>query len=281
MRAALAAVPQGRSALIAAVLVALLVVTVIGGAVLVLPQAGKATASRSGSSEGSSVLPTPLGGVTAEGIARRLTVAYRDTQAVWHEYFAARLGRLYHRPELVFFSRTMPSPCAGARVVSGPFYCRHNHYAAFDLVFFDALLLRLGPGGGKGLALIVARITASHVQSELLILRDAERRRATMGPGDRARLDLAVTLQADCLAGVWARRAESRIGQLPEGAFGRALEAARSTAAELEAHGQGPPASQNPFQIGSLVERDAAFERGYTAGDLADCLAPGLQGSLI
>jgi predicted metalloprotease len=230
---------------------------------------------------GAPTVPVPMGGETATLIARKLSVVHADTQAVWRHLFRARLGRPYVAPEFVMFSRNTPTPCADAHGASGPFYCAANRFTAFDLVFFDTLAQRAAETADLGLALVVAQIAGSHVQQELAILRDVEQRRVGQGAAARRETELAVALQADCLAGIWARKAEARIGPVEPGRYGEVMTAVRTVAQELQQRGHTAPTSYNAYHLGEIAEREAAFATGYRAAELRDCLSEGLRGNLF
>jgi uncharacterized protein len=230
---------------------------------------------------GQATVPVPMEGETATRIARKLSVVHADTQAVWRHLFRARLGRDYVAPEFVMFSRNTPTPCADAHGASGPFYCAANRFTAFDLVFFDTLAQRAAEEADIGLALVVAQIAGSHVQQELAILRDVEQRRVGLGAAARRETELAVALQADCLAGVWARRAEARIGPVEAGRYGAVMSAVRAVAQEVQQRGHTAPTSYNAYHLGGIAERETAFVAGYRAGELRDCLSEGLAGNLF
>lgn len=230
---------------------------------------------------GRPTVPVPMSGETATGIARRLSVVHADTQAVWRHLFRVRLGRPYEAPEFVMFSRNTPTPCADAYGATGPFYCAANRFTAFDLVFFDTLARAGAENADLGLALVVAQIAGSHVQQELAILRDVEQRTVVLGAAERRALELSVALQADCLAGVWARKAEGRIGPVQAGRYGAVMGVVRRVAQELQQRGHTAPTSYNAYHLGGIAEREAAFAAGYRAGELRDCLSEGLRGNLF
>jgi uncharacterized protein len=216
--------------------------------------------------------PATLGSREAETMARRVAAAHADVTAVWRHDFRWRLGRAYLPPELVTFAHARPSPCAGVMAVSGPFYCALDRRLSLDLVFLDRLERQLRSEGKRGVVLVVARVAAEHVQAELAILGDADRRRVGLPPEDRRVLDEALVLQADCFAGVWARRAGARLGPVEPGGWGRVLNAARTTAPEAAAAAR--------LDVGAIGERDAAFERGHEDGQIRACLTPDLAGVL-
>jgi uncharacterized protein len=216
--------------------------------------------------------PATLDAQSADLVARRVSAAHSDITAVWRHDFRWRLGRDYVPPELVHFSGRRPSPCAGPKGLTGLAYCPLDRTLSVDLTFLAALAGRVRGESDRTLLLLVARVEADHVQAELKILSDVERLARDLPPDDRARLAQMVTLQGDCLAGVWAQRARRKIGPIAPGSWGRVVDAVRGTSADAAASAR--------LHEGSLAEREVAFAAGYEAGQIRDCLEPGLEGVL-
>ena len=96
------------------------------------------------------------------------------------------------------------------------------------------------------------------------------RARARMNERDANRLSVMVELQADCLAGVWANRAQARQlfeqGDLEE-AF-NAAEAVGDDRLQQRSRGYAVPDS---FTHGTSAQRLQWFRRGLQSGDPAQC----------
>ncbi len=204
-------------------------------------------------------------------VARQSAAVYRDAQTVWAARFQAELGKVYEPAELVYFTRETPSPCAGALNAAGPFYCEKTRSATLDLAFLGSLGRYLHRHGELGAAMFVARVTATHAQAELGSLRAW--RMASTGASRRAHqdLDLALALEADCLTGVWAHHAASRLGPIPDGFFGHMIATAREVAWNR------PKGSVLPDAIllapGTREDRDRAFSFGRETGLISACRA--------
>lgn len=204
----------------------------------------------------------PLPRELAEVISRHIDTVFADAQDTWRRSFRLRLGRSYAAPELVLFSRATPTPCAGARAATGPFYCRRTRTAAFDLAFFESLARQLREKAEFSATLLVGRIAAEHVQDEI-------------DPPSAVGRDLDAVLRGDCLAGLWAAAAVERIGVVPEGLYGRAIEGARRATDSIAVPGRNAAVSLNGFDLGRPAARDAAFRAGYAGLSFADCPVPG------
>jgi len=119
----------------------------------------------------------------------------------------AQAGQDYRPPVLVLFKEATQSPCGGASVATGPFYCPTDRKVYLDTAFFTTLSQRLGAGGDFADAYVVAHEVAHHIQNELGILAEANRIRAQVSEAQSNEISVRIELQADCLAGVWSRGA--------------------------------------------------------------------------
>src|SRR5258706_2949706 len=124
---------------------------------------------------------------------------FDDTQNVWR----ARVPG-YTNAHLVLFRNAIRSGCGTASSAVGPFYCPMDHKVYIDLAFYDMLRQRLGAPRHFAQAYVNSHENGHHVQNTLGIFGG--------GKGDSAKIEL----QADCLAGVWAKDAERR-GELENG----------------------------------------------------------------
>ena len=195
----------------------------------------------------------PLSAERAQLAALRAEAAFADAERVWAARFPAELGRDYPPAQLRHFSRLTETPCAGAEAAAGPFYCAATGMVATDLAFLDGLGRRLRADAERASATFVARASAAHAQ-------------AVLGPA-------AGPDTGDCLAGVWARDAEPRIGAVSPDLYGRMLVSAREVAQETDAPAAGWRDAAL-FAPGARAGRQAAFARGLEAGTLAACLGP-------
>jgi len=136
-----------------------------------------------------------------------VAVVLADTEDGWNDIFR-QMGRQYEEPRLVLFTDLIQSGCGFARGATGPFYCPQDRQVYIDLGFFRELQERLGAGGDFAEAYVIAHEVGHHVQKLLGITDrvDAARRRASEAESNR--LSVRLELQADFLAGVWARYAD-------------------------------------------------------------------------
>jgi len=206
-----------------------------------------------------------------QSIVRRTEIAVADSGAVWRRALPESFRREYSEAEVVFFSRATGTACAGGAMVSGPFYCPETGVAAFDLAFMDALGARLKTERDLGLALYAVRLSAEHLQRQLGFLDAASLEMIGARRNQRQAVRTRLTLQADCLTGVWAAAAEPRIGPVPKGFYGQMVWSARNLVDDLAREGVRVPAQFDPMADAPEDERAAAFAAGYAAGRLGAC----------
>ncbi|MFT8719503.1 neutral zinc metallopeptidase [Acetobacter sp.] len=209
--------------------------------------------------------PSPQDDAQKQFISRVLA----STEDVWTDYFQ-KMGRTYHDPRLVLFSGGVNSGCGYAQTAVGPFYCPVDQKVYLDLGFFKELQDRLGAGGDFARAYVVAHEIGHHVQNELGIMKQVDQRGGTGRTGADS-LSVRVELQADCFAGVWAKRANDAKDILEKGDIEQGLNAAAAVGDDrLEKQAQGY-AVPDSFTHGTSAQRVTWFKRGLTYGDIDHC----------
>jgi uncharacterized protein len=197
-----------------------------------------------------------------------VAVVLADTEDAWHEIFR-QMGREYEEPRLVLFTDMIQSGCGFASGATGPFYCPQDRRVYIDLGFFRQLQERLGAGGDFAEAYVIAHEVGHHVQNLLGITDWMQSMRRRVSESDYNWLSVRLELQADFLAGVWARYAD-RIKHIVEA--GDIEEATRAASAvgddrlQYRSRGYVVPDS---FTHGTSEQRVRWFRRGYETGDLS------------
>ncbi|AFW02350.1 hypothetical protein BAR24_12115 [Gluconobacter oxydans] len=192
-----------------------------------------------------------------------------STEDVWTAYFQ-QMGRTYYDPRLTLFSGGVQSACGYAQTSVGPFYCPADHKVYLDLQFFQELQNRLGAGGDFAKAYVVAHEIGHHVQNELGIMQQVNRQGDATQKGANG-LSVRVELQADCFAGVWAKRANDGKHLLETGDVEEGMNAAAAVGddrLERQARGYVVPDS---FTHGTSAQRVSWFKRGLSTGDINRC----------
>lgn len=192
-----------------------------------------------------------------------------DTEDVWSKIFSEN-GKTYEEPKLVLFRDGVQTACGGASSASGPFYCPADHKVYMDLAFFEELQSRFGAKGGDfAVAYVIAHEIGHHVQT---LLGTSEKVRALQEQGNETeanRLSVALELQADFYAGLWANHNEEMNNVLEDGDIEEALSAANAVgddAIQKKAQGRVVPDS---FTHGTSAQRMYWFKKGFETGDIS------------
>jgi predicted metalloprotease len=223
----------------------------------------------SGASEVVAGPPPSAEDLAAEETEVQFVSAVLDSaQVTWHRLLPAG-GATYTDAKLVLFRDAIESACGLGQSAMGPFYCPGDQKVYIDLGFYEDLKRRFGAPGDFAQAYVIAHEIGHHVQNLLGIerqVREAQRR----NPGQQNALSVALELQADCLAGIWANAAESG-GYLEPGDAEEALNAAASIGDDRIQKSAGARVSPESFTHGSSEQRVSWFRRGLERGDLNAC----------
>ncbi|MBU8537609.1 KPN_02809 family neutral zinc metallopeptidase [Falsiroseomonas tokyonensis] len=194
--------------------------------------------------------------------ARFVRRVLAETEDVWTPAFR-EIGREYRAPKLVLFSGAVQSACGVAQAQVGPFYCPGDQQVYIDLDFLAEMQRRLGAPGDFAAAYVIAHEVGHHVQNQLGVLGRAQR-------GDNA-MQVRIELQADCLAGLWARRAQDARQILEDGDIEEGLGAAAAVGDDrLQRRGGGQVVPES-FTHGSSAQRVRWFRAGLQSGQLTAC----------
>jgi len=202
-------------------------------------------------------------------MARFVSVALADNEDVWHQLFG-EMGLAYEEPKVVLFRNAVESACGSASSAVGPFYCPSDKKVYIDLSFFDELVNRFGAKGGDfAVAYVLAHEIGHHVQNLLGTSGKVEREQGNMSETAANRLSVALELQADFYAGVWAHHDEKRNKVLEPGDLEEALSAASAVGddhIQKMARGQVMP---DAFTHGTSEQRMYWFKKGFDTGDVS------------
>ncbi|HSM62398.1 MAG TPA: neutral zinc metallopeptidase [Gillisia sp.] len=188
-----------------------------------------------------------------------------DTEDVWNQIFSENNMR-YQEPGMVLFTDGVRTACGGASSASGPFYCPSDQKLYMDLSFFDELKTRFGAQGGDfAIAYVIAHEVGHHVQT--LLGTSGKVRQMQQGKSQAAanELSVALELQADFYAGLWANYNKE---YLEQGDIQEAMSAASAVgddAIQKRTQGRVVP---DAFTHGTSKQRMDWFMRGYNSGDI-------------
>lgn len=197
-------------------------------------------------------------------------VVLKDTEDVWNTLFEQEFNADYQEPTLVLFSQSDQSGCGFATAATGPFYCPLDNSVYIDLSFADQLAQRFGAAGDFALAYVVAHEVGHHVQNLLGTSGKVQEARQRLDEVQGNKLSVALELQADFYAGVWAHHNQEMKQVLEPGDIEEALTAANAIGDDrLQKQSQGHVVP-DAFTHGTSEQRMYWFKKGFETGDIND-----------
>ncbi len=212
----------------------------------------------------------PPGAVEPDPAADFISVVLADTEDAWTEVFAEG-GQRYEAPALVLFTGFVQSACGNAQAAMGPFYCPADRKAYIDLSFYQDLRDRFAAPGDFAQAYVIAHEIGHHVQNLLGLSAKVQQARQRASEVEGNALSVRLELQADCMAGIWAHRADRTRQILEAGDIDEALAAASAIGDDrLQQQSRGY-VTPDSFTHGSAEQRVRWFKRGFNSGQLDTC----------
>lgn len=219
-----------------------------------------------------SAAPTEQRALTPEEqeLGKMVDAILVDTEDVWKNIFAEN-GMTYKEPNLVLFTEGVETGCGSATSAAGPFYCPADQKVYMDLEFFKELQSRFGAKGGDfAIAYVIAHEIGHHVQTLLGTSQKVREMQQGMSKAEANKLSVALELQADFYAGLWAHYNEKQKHFLEDGDIEEALSAAQAVgddAIQKRLQGHVVPDS---FTHGTSAQRMKWFMKGFEGGNIKD-----------
>jgi predicted metalloprotease len=202
---------------------------------------------------------------TSDFVARVLG----STEDVWGELFRQQ-GQAYQPPELLVFGGAVQSACGYASSASGPFYCPGDRSIYLDTAFF-AQLAQMGGAGDFAAAYVIGHEVGHHVQNLLGRATQVRAAQQRASETDANRLQVAMELEADCYAGVWAYHANRTTRVLEPGDVQEGLAAAEAIGDDTLQRNSGRGVTPDSFTHGSSADRQRWLSMGLQSGDQSAC----------
>ncbi|HMR46743.1 MAG TPA: neutral zinc metallopeptidase [Bacteroidia bacterium] len=203
-------------------------------------------------------------------MASFIKVALADNEDIWKKIF--RENKLeYREPKLVLFRDATQSGCGNASSAVGPFYCPADEKVYIDLSFFDELKSRFGAQGGDfAIAYVLAHEVGHHVQHLLGTSDKVHDMQNQLSETEANKLSVALELQADFYAGVWANQNQKLNNVLEDGDIEEALSAASAVGDDkIQKKSQGYVVP-DAFTHGTSEQRMFWFKKGFQTGKLQE-----------
>ena len=184
--------------------------------------------------------------------------------------------RSYTAPTVVLYEQGTGTGCGYGQAAMGPFYCPADQTIYLDLSFWQQMETQLGASGADfARAYVIAHEFGHHVQT--LTGASQQVRKAQQQARNQAeanKYSVALELQADCYAGVWAARAaEASNGQvaLERGDMAEGLKTANAIGDDMLQKRSTGRVSPEGFTHGSAEQRMEWLTQGYESGDPRQC----------
>ncbi|RXR19221.1 metalloprotease [Flavobacterium amnicola] len=200
-----------------------------------------------------------------KAVGEFVATVFADTEDIFGKIMAEN-NIQYRQPKMVLFTDAVETACGSASAASGPFYCPGDEKVYMDLAFFNELQTRFGAKGGDfAIAYVIAHEVGHHIQTVLGTSNKVRQLQAQMSKEEGNRLSVALELQADFYAGVWAKHNQQNldIDDIDE-----ALSAAQAVGDDaIQERMQGYVVPES-FTHGTSEQRKHWFMKGYQTGDL-------------
>ena len=194
-------------------------------------------------------------------------VVLADTEDVWDKIFAS-YGETYQKPTLILFSGSTQSACGAASAASGPFYCPGDNDVYIDLSFADELKNRFGASGDFALAYVIAHEVGHHIQYLQGTSNKMAQLRSQVSEKEYNKYSVALELQADFYAGVWAHHNQKMKNVIKAEDIDEALRAANAIGDDnIQKQTQGRVVP-DAFTHGTSAQRVYWFKKGFETGDM-------------
>ena len=182
--------------------------------------------------------------------------------------------RGYQPPRVVLYEQGTRTGCGFGQSAMGPFYCSNDATVYLDLGFWREMETRLGASGAEfARAYVIAHEFGHHVQ-KLTGVSDKVQQAQQGARGDANRYSVAVELQADCFAGVWAANAAAASNgrvTLDAGDLEQGLATANAIGDDTLQQKSGGRVRPERFTHGTSAQRVEWLKRGFQSGNPAQC----------
>ncbi len=198
-----------------------------------------------------------------------VTLGY--TEEIWTKVYREQGNRTYSPAKLYLFKGSVASGCGEASAATGPFYCPADKMVYLDTDFFITLQQQLGAKGDFAMAYVVAHEIGHYIQDDLGVLAEWNAIRAQSDEVGSNAISVGIELQADCLAGIWARNVRDQLGAIETNDFQEAFDAAKRIGDDTLQRNAGRRPTPESFTHGTSEQRSGWFATGLKSGQIKDC----------
>lgn len=200
----------------------------------------------------------------------RIEATASSVDRVWEGVLPEQAGLAYAAPGIEIFQGQTVTGCGAASAATGPFYCPADQSAYLDVSFFGQMEQFGAENAPLAQMYIVAHEFGHHIQQL----------EGTLGlsnyndPGPTSAA-VALELQADCYAGIWAHHADegedAMLEPITREQLASAIETARAVGDDNIQERSGGEVNPDQWTHGSSQQRQDAFMAGYVSGQMNSC----------
>lgn len=200
----------------------------------------------------------------------RAAATWGSLNTIWEQVLPAQSDTQFTEPNMTIFQNDVNTGCGFASADTGPFYCPRDTTAYLDVSFFDDLGRLGGSNGPLAQEYATAHEYGHHIQNleGTLGLSDYK------NPGQDSAA-VALELQADCYAGIWAHHASqgenASLEPISDEQLQQALQTAQSIGDDNIQRRSGGQVDPDAWTHGSSEQRMEAFKSGYESGAMSAC----------
>jgi predicted metalloprotease len=182
----------------------------------------------------------------------------------------------YTPPNVVLYEQGTNTGCGFGQAAMGPFYCPPDQTVYLDLSFWSEMETKLGASGAEfARAYVIAHEFGHHVQTLTGASQEVQKaQQAARSQEEANQYSIALELQADCYAGVWAAQAgavSNGAVALEQGDMEEGLKTAQAIGDDMIQKRMTGKVTPEGFTHGTAAQRMEWLGRGYQSGDPNAC----------
>jgi predicted metalloprotease len=191
-----------------------------------------------------------------------------------NDVWAAQLAN-YTPPKVVLYEQGTNTGCGHGQSAMGPFYCPTDQTVYLDLSFWQEMQTKLGASSADfAKAYVIAHEFGHHIQTLTGASQKVQQAQRSLGQAEGNRYSVALELQADCYAGIYAANA-AKVSNgevaLEAGDLEGGMQTANAIGDDTLQKRSGGRVTPEGFTHGTSAQRKQWLLTGYQTSDPRAC----------